>query len=720
MRKIPIDIAKKLAQTVQTTANGAAPSTDLWINRPTTALTQQEFLERQIVFDDPEITGVSVAICHPTLGINNTDAYIAYLQGGAARVTKATIRIRMEDHIWQDTGFEAPADAVAIAFDGSMQRNLRKRFEFVTERDPWVFWVYGGRLYGRYLTSSEPVVLAESNCTAVTAVRATWSENPRFDFGLCVFFILDGAIYCRQRIGSQWEDAAPINFGPEGERWADIAATRTWDYRVVLQAKAESGKIYELYTQYGGIGSRNQEHIEVKVQPTGGLLEIQKQDAAHEEHLDVSVAPTGALIYGLTSKPLAAENIDDGAGNWGLLVRLTMDYPVTGVDNNAGAFSMQDSDGVAYSCTAAQGSEVLTLTFVDFNSAEGKPLTLRYTPGTVQSPATPLEAFEIQFEPVNLVAPDVDPPEVLRVWNESPDGTDLYIQFTQPLVGDISGLNPPIKYKQQKANVALVATLNQYSSSYPAANLIDGSTSTYWRGTTAENWMEFTFAEPTRVTGLRMYLGSYYIKTFTISAQTESGEWEQIGGEFTAASSTTGKWYEFEFENPNSYTAYRINTLTAYSTSRIYVYEVELIETVPSGNADALLVTIPEWDYVPGGTLAPAARAVAELEQTQPDTLLLKFPAGNQTSLQNAAGDITVAYAGGSLAGQGGPVEDFTQTFTPVQMVYKGGQNDAEHIEVAVDAEGVLTRVKYNDTKTAEHLEVTVSAVGVLTNINDV
>ena len=89
---------------------------------------------------------------------------------------------------------------------------------------------------------------------------------------------------------------------------------------------------------------------------------------------------------------------------------------------------------------------------------------------------------------------------------------------------------------------------------------------------------------------------------------------------------------------------------------------------------------------------------------------------------ESAADNITVAYAGGSLMGEGGPVAAFTQTFAPSDLAYKGDQNDAEHIEMSASAAGTLTRIYYTDTAAQDmgHIEISsVTAMGTLTNVND-
>ena len=192
------------------------------------------------------------------------------------------------------------------------------------------------------------------------------------------------------------------------------------------------------------------------------------------------------------------------------------------------------------------------------------------------------------------------------------DGVKIAIRFTEPLIGDVTGLTPiPVGYRYQKISFsgAVVTALNQYSSSYPPSKAIDGSTSTYWYGTTAVNWICVQLAAAKVVTQVRMYLSSYYIKTFTVSGSNDGETFTQLGGEYTAASSTTGKWYEIPIQNNTAYRYYRINTLTTYSSS-IYLYELEFCESVPVGNETAFTVSFQEYDYVPGGSLKDVQRTV--------------------------------------------------------------------------------------------------------------
>ena len=439
MRTISSSLAAKFKQPVQAESTKSAPALDLWISRPVVPLVNDYFLEQQEMGDGGEVTALDIAVCHPRHRRQSTRIYIATVENGRARVESSPFRQAMETHLWVDSGFDEPAEDVAIAFDAATKNDTRGRSEFVTEEQPWVFWVNEGALYGRELDSDITLTLAETNCTRCTAIRAAGSALGGFDYGLCLFFLLGGDIYVRQYMDGEWMDAEPVNFGPDVV-WTDIAASRSWDYRIVLQAMASDGTVYELFTQYMGIGQRSTEHINMDTKAHGRLTELVERDASHREHLDLETAASGKLTYGLSSMPVAAANADNGQGDFGFVVTVVMDYPVTNVEGNAGAFMLRDSNGVAFSVleiSVSEDGKILTLTTVDFNSAQGD-VTVAYSPGTIQSPAVPMEAWEFAFTPEGLVAPTAEAPVPVELWNIDPEGTKVAVRFSEALVAGTS------------------------------------------------------------------------------------------------------------------------------------------------------------------------------------------------------------------------------------------------------------------------------------------
>ena len=441
MRTVPRDLEPKLGSAIQTRANNSAPSVHAIISRATIPLTDENFLERQLVLES-SIEDVSIAVSHPKANAQNSQVFVGSIENGVAKVYGAMCKLNMANHTWVDYGFSEPAEAISVAFDGTMPKAVSGDIEFVTEEKPWVFWIHNGVLYAKKLGTTDTIVLAESNCEDVSAVRAMWSEAGSFDFGLCVFFILSGSIYYRQLIGGEWTDGTPVTFGPSGSTWSEIAAQRTWDYRVVLQAKTRGGATYELFTQYMGIGKQTTEHIEVKAVADSNLSKIKTREASNAEHLDVSAQASGGLTYGLSSMPLSVNNEDDGSGNCGLVITVVMDYPVTNVSGNSDAFVLMDSNGTTFSVLDAFSSEdgkIITLTTVDFNSARGD-ITVTYTPGSILSPAVAMEAWSFTFTPSGLVTPDIDPPVPVELWNIDRYGTKVAVRFTEAIVAGMNSV----------------------------------------------------------------------------------------------------------------------------------------------------------------------------------------------------------------------------------------------------------------------------------------
>ena len=420
MRSVPSDIASKLAMKKQTAANGADPSASIWIGRPTTALTTDVFLEKQTVLTATSITDSAVAVCHPRQGAVNTKINIAYIASGVAHVITAATKTKISNHIWIDSGFEVDASAICIAYDGTMPKNDQGKVEFVTESQPYIFWVNGGALYVQKLGLLGVVTLAETNCTDVSAIRAMWSDIGGFDFGLIVFFLLEGTIYYRQLIDGNWTEAETVLFGPSGVTWTEISAFRTWDYRVGVQAKTSDGVVYELFTQFQGIGKTSSDRLEVTdITAEGDITHIDYSNTQTEENIELSnVVGLGDLLSTISAVCLSCINVDDGAGNWGVKIVATFDKRLSSLSSG---FFVRDANSNTYAATAsviADSGRTITFTVADFNAAEGQTCEFCYTPGTTVSEATMLAAIEFEFVPTNLDAPVADPPVYKEVWNE--------------------------------------------------------------------------------------------------------------------------------------------------------------------------------------------------------------------------------------------------------------------------------------------------------------
>lgn len=232
------------------------------------------------------------------------------------------------------------------------------------------------------------------------------------------------------------------------------------------------------------------------------------------------------------------------------------------------------------------------------------------------------------------------------------DGVKIKLTFDQPLMrSSIDGLYPiPAGgYKQVAVDLseASVTAKNVYSSSYLASNVKDGSTSTYWRGNTQENYLQFTLPKPKIITSFRVYMSSYYAKTLSLYASSDNSNWVDLTGTLDGSSGMTG-WYEFSVPNETAYKYYRVNTHTGYSTTRIYIYEVDLCESVPVGNEKYFTVSVPVLNYDNGEQIIDTTKTVDSVKAFSVVGDLLDLASGGYQNIIST--DNVLAFASGSTA----------------------------------------------------------------------
>lgn len=222
---------------------------------------------------------------------------------------------------------------------------------------------------------------------------------------------------------------------------------------------------------------------------------------------------------------------------------------------------------------------------------------------------------------------------------------------------------------------------------------------------------------------------------------------------FTPTDTATGTGWSVASGRPNLIVDHKTSGSAIFTatgiTGTVAASSVNWAESKPNGTTLTVSVSTDGTNYsavTNGGTLLAAgtvldnATIYIKVEMATTDATVTPTLSNLSISLQSAedrysivlemqplerfessAGNITVAYAGGSLMGEGGPVAAFTQSFSPSDLVYKGDQNDAEHIEMSVTATGTLTRIYYINTAPQDmgHIEMSVTATGTLTNINN-
>lgn len=288
-------------------------------------------------------------------------------------------------------------------------------------------------------------------------------------------------------------------------------------------------------------------------------------------------------------------------------------------------------------------------------------------------------------------------------------GQKLAIKFTEVLSGDVTGWVPePVTHGDYFRPIGVATGSSQYSN-YAPSRAFDGSTSSYWQTrTSGDQWVQIELAEPAWVYGFRWYVeASYRPNGFNFQGSNDGEIWEDI---LTGNSPNETGWHEFHTDSPRQYKYYRW-TITSRYSSYLYVYEIELLEAV--GNEGALTITGEEYQYVNGPLITKEYKAISvEKHPDYSDDKHLLVTLHPQRRFNNVEGALTVQYdqSQGSLRGRGGPVEGFTETFTPTDLEPKPNPHVAENLEVSAEVNVTFTKVTYNQRYADEQITVSATA----------
>ena len=288
-------------------------------------------------------------------------------------------------------------------------------------------------------------------------------------------------------------------------------------------------------------------------------------------------------------------------------------------------------------------------------------------------------------------------------------GRKIGIKFTEDIVGDIS----------EKNMDAFISPKGTFSASntvvgYPVTNAFDGNINTFWYNYWSGNaqWIQVRLESPTLITGFRWRnVAGYRPKDFKLQGSTDGATWVDI---HTATNPNIDGFQEFVF-GAVTYEYYRW-TFLSYHNSYVQLSELEL--RVKVGNENAFTVTGEEYQYVNGPLIPKEYKAISvERHPDHTDDKHLLVTLHPQSRFNNIEGSLTVQYDQnqGSLRGRGGPVEGFTETFTPTDLEPKPNPHAAENFKMTAGAVVDLLKVEYNNGYVAENFKITAAATITLT-----
>ena len=157
MRYLTPHARSVLYDPIQTAAKEKSLKPNFWIFHHSTPITLKRFLETQVIdLGYADGTNADIAVRHTQMGEESDRIYVACVgNDNKLKIYYADIKIDIEKQQWFQLSIALPspesfyAEDVAIAFDGKMPKNYDGNIEFITEQDPWLFWVYDGQCFAK-------------------------------------------------------------------------------------------------------------------------------------------------------------------------------------------------------------------------------------------------------------------------------------------------------------------------------------------------------------------------------------------------------------------------------------------------------------------------------------------------------------------------------------------------------------------------------------------
>lgn len=199
-----------------------------------------------------------------------------------------------------------------------------------------------------------------------------------------------------------------------------VSIFRTNDYRTGFIVTTDNDEVYWTITnrQWAGLAIRaeaiNGSLTGIEITRTQ-IIFIKNYPA---EAIGCSLSGISASrLYGISPQMEAAENQDDGTGDYGFKIQIEFDEDIYDITGNYGKFSIIDGNSSSYPPTAIAyvtgRTDAVILTCTDFNAAYGTDITITYTSATgglTGEAGQELDTQTLTFTPSNLVAPIIPAP----------------------------------------------------------------------------------------------------------------------------------------------------------------------------------------------------------------------------------------------------------------------------------------------------------------------
>jgi len=436
MRSIPVDTKSKIHEQFRTSANNADPSLNIIVSRAKSSATDTARLMIDTIREDTNLNDIGIDIQRISAETDPSKIYEVHNDDGEIRT--ATLPLPVDPPTaWTDGVKIADGTLCKICFNGAWEWNITKnKYFFVTDGDPFLFYTDSADSLQvqTWESSADRAQLATDVTVSIDAIRG-WKSNDIItdDQGIIAAYIkTDGKLYYRQYIWSSgssayyWTTEAELTISGVTDDFTKIALFRTLDYRLGFIITTDQDEIYWKITEreWSGLAIRPDAlEITLSEYELARTL-IAFEYATNMEYLSVNISDYAMeKLFGVSQTIIAAENIDDGAGDWGLEIQVTFDEDVYQLTGNFGLFTIGDQDSNSYPTTAiaykAGSTKIIILTCTDFNGATND-ITVTYTAqastGIIGAAGQDMDTQDFTFTATNIVGPGPSP-EVLSIEN---------------------------------------------------------------------------------------------------------------------------------------------------------------------------------------------------------------------------------------------------------------------------------------------------------------
>jgi len=253
VRQISQELLAKIQSRQKTLYNNAQPELKAYFSR---GLTTELFLVHTIEQSNT-LQAVDVTVKRPKVGAAPNEAYAVCVDDGLTTIKSKPLPYDELTPWLDEFTVAANVTSVAIEFDGYWDRDWKsRRFDFITEEFPWIFYVQGGNLYAQHWQQM-PIMVA-TTVAKISTIRG-WlpvTREHHNDQGLIAGYIkTDGLVYyrayCHQPDGTRiWEVERRV----AAITATDIALFRTNDFRIGFLVTVNGAMRWSLTTRnYAGM-----------------------------------------------------------------------------------------------------------------------------------------------------------------------------------------------------------------------------------------------------------------------------------------------------------------------------------------------------------------------------------------------------------------------------------------------------------------------------------